>query len=979
MGGQLDLDRRVMHRADGPDVPLTDLETRLLSFVAARGGQAVGRHEIHQALWPVDSAVRRVDDCVRRVRRKIEVNPGQPDHLRSVWGVGYTFTRADAEQATSTPRSSDVHIVALGPQAFVNLTAHEVVRGTQRTALTANEVALLTVLAEQRGRPVDRQVVVRKVFGLHGDRALENLVRRLRAKIEEVPSSPVHLLTVRGRGFRLESAAPLRPEVPRPLSRFIGRASERERVRRALADGTLVTLTGPAGVGKTRLALAAAADWAGPVAFCPLASVEDGAGLLDAVAACLGLRLSECGGSDIADRLAWSPNTLLVLDGFEHLVQHAAVLAAWTTARILVTSRRPLPLRGATRVLVEPLPVVDAVELLRDRSPVELDEAQIEPLSAIAETLDRLPLALELAAQWLPVLRPEQLAQRLGKAGGRGLPDDEARTLYDAIARSWELLEPGSRVGILRMSVGPWLRSAVDAEVLLEGLGVPPMRILRDLCEVGLLAVVSTDEGTAYRAYDAVRRFCRDQDGWEDAVAQHARAYATLGATEALHGVGRRDSAQRCRRIAFARAPLRAAAEWGLAQGCVEVVVSATRALLRSAVMTGHGQSVLDLSAEVLRRIALTPTDRAELLESRWDLLLVMGQRALLGQDLPRLEALAEELAQARLSAVVARCRVSMSLATEADCADAIRLAASAGDLVALARAHHACGLWMSRQGRSADADEHHRGAVQLHREAGDMPGLGLSLMGLGAHMSALGHPDEAIACIEEAIETLEGCGYRRATALGYLNLGALTFMQGSSPEEAVRCFEHALQLYQDLCNPRHVAMTHINLGDIWLEQGELERAEVALRRGLALGRQGADHQMVGGAMASLARIAHQRGDSQHAMASLKTALALQGLDDRDLLRILGALACVAAGVGARERAVDALGRGEALVASQSPLVGFGFLLDAVRAWVELGEIERARAVLQRAESLRGQMTFRLGGWVDARLDDVRQRVSSDA
>ncbi|MFK7927397.1 MAG: winged helix-turn-helix domain-containing protein, partial [Myxococcota bacterium] len=197
--GQLNFERRVLSRSDGSEQRLTDLEIRVLRFLATHAGTPVGRGELHAALWNPSASLRQVDDCIRRIRRKIERDPTTPEHLKSIWGVGYALLTPQegpiAPPAAAAPLPES-HTIRLGSHTVVNLTAHELVRQRQVVRLTANEVSLLTLLVEARGHPVERTRLIRKIFGVVGERSLESLVRRLRVKIEDDPSNPRWLHTL---------------------------------------------------------------------------------------------------------------------------------------------------------------------------------------------------------------------------------------------------------------------------------------------------------------------------------------------------------------------------------------------------------------------------------------------------------------------------------------------------------------------------------------------------------------------------------------------------------------------------------------------------------------------------------------------------------------------------------------------------------------------------------------------------------------
>ena len=251
------------------------------------------------------------------------------------------------------------------------------------------------------------------------------------------------------------------PVQPTPL---VGREHELDEVLTLTGRGDvrLLTLTGPGGSGKTRLALQAAAelveDYPGGVWFVPLAAVTDVEFVLPTIATTLGAK--DGLGDHLRDRA-----TLLVLDNLEHLVETgprlAELLAASPQLTILATSRERLALAAEHEYIVPQLPVADAVELFVARAR-QLDP-RFEAGASVAEIclrLDRLPLALELAAARVKVLTPDQILTRLERrldllaSGPRDLPERQ-RTLRNTIAWSYGLLDETQRSLFARLAVFP--------------------------------------------------------------------------------------------------------------------------------------------------------------------------------------------------------------------------------------------------------------------------------------------------------------------------------------------------------------------------------------------------------------------------------------------------------------------------------------------------------------------------------------------
>src|SRR6516162_1460132 len=274
--------------------------------------------------------------------------------------------------------------------------------------------------------------------------------------------------------------------LPAELTSFVGRRGELAEVRRLLAGSRLVTLTGIGGVGKTRLALRAAAGLArvfpGGEWLVRLDQLRDQALVAQAVAGALGLqdRPGYAPAAALAEYLA-GRQLLLVLDNCEHLVDAVAELAdlllrAAAGLRVLATSREALTIDGESVLAVPPLPVPEAgrltvaelarfpaVGLFAERAAqvvpgFAVTEANVAAVAGICRRLEGLPLAIELAAARLPVLSAEQIDARLGDrlglltGGGRARPARQ-QTLRASIEWSYELCSPAERLLWARLSV----------------------------------------------------------------------------------------------------------------------------------------------------------------------------------------------------------------------------------------------------------------------------------------------------------------------------------------------------------------------------------------------------------------------------------------------------------------------------------------------------------------------------------------------
>ena len=326
--------------------------------------------------------------------------------------------------------------------------------------------------------------------------------------------------------------------LPLEPDRFVGRSAELTELARALDASRLVTVTGPGGVGKSRLAAHAAARSAPPdgvwrVELAPVCDPE----LVDfAVVEALGLtdHTTRLPREALLAHLA-GRQLLLVLDGFEHLVEVCAPLVAELVGRVpglrvLAVGRRPLELAGERVVALAPLSEGEAAELLAERAAqqgIVLGEEDAD-VRELCRRLDGIPLAVELAAGRLRALSPGELLARFDDrfrllAGGRRDALPRHQTLRTAIGWSHELCTPEERLLWARLSVFAGRFDLEAAEYVCGGDGLPSDGVLDVLSELLAQSVVVREEtptGLRYRMLDTIRAYGAD---WLEATGEAAR------------------------------------------------------------------------------------------------------------------------------------------------------------------------------------------------------------------------------------------------------------------------------------------------------------------------------------------------------------------------------------------------------------------------------------------------------------------------
>jgi predicted ATPase/DNA-binding SARP family transcriptional activator len=362
----------------------------------------------------------------------------------------------------------------------------------------------------------------------------------------------------------LRVAARPRTNLPAALTDLIGREHAIRTVRGLLAAHRLVTLTGPGGVGKTSLALAAAEDTTGfpdGIWLVDLAA-ETGtpaADVAETVAQVLQVHEDAAGGlrTHLAAALR-DQRLLLVLDNCEHVLTPVAdlvahLLRAAPGLRVLATSREPLGVPGERLEAVPPLAPADAVRLLTARAEAagaDLSTADPDTLAALCLRLDGLPLALELAAARLRLLDPPSLLSRVDDrfrlltTGGRLAPPRQ-RTLRAVIDWSWDLLTEPERILLRRLAVHGEGSTLTAAETVSADESLPAEDVLDVLSRLVDRSLVVVAEGPRYRLLESIGDYARtrltEAGEQADLQARHLDHYLDLAAQARLRDGAARD------------------------------------------------------------------------------------------------------------------------------------------------------------------------------------------------------------------------------------------------------------------------------------------------------------------------------------------------------------------------------------------------------------------------------------------------------
>ena len=331
-----------------------------------------------------------------------------------------------------------------------------------------------------------------------------------------------------------------RGNLPASLDSFVGRGNDLEAIGALLNEHRLVTLTGPGGSGKTRLALEVArglgAERADGVWLVELASIDDAELAAEATMGALGLRGSDTPARDELWFYLARRDTLLLFDNCEHVLDGAATLIAESLAvcpmlRVLATSREPLRVPGEAEYSVEGLVREDAIQLFADRVPGQRRNDDPDAIERICASLEGIPLAIELAAAKLRVLSAAQLAARLDDqlavlARGKRTASDRHRTLRAALDWSYDLLDEDERGVFRRLGIfaGGFNQDAAQQVVADDQISrARVIDLLDPLVERSLVTMALGDSGARFRLLEPVRQYAAerlDEAGERDALAR---------------------------------------------------------------------------------------------------------------------------------------------------------------------------------------------------------------------------------------------------------------------------------------------------------------------------------------------------------------------------------------------------------------------------------------------------------------------------
>jgi predicted ATPase/class 3 adenylate cyclase/DNA-binding SARP family transcriptional activator len=606
----------------------------LLAILVARRGRVVPADELVEALWgdalPADPAAT-LQSQVSRLRRalgsaagwvetvgvgyRLVDGPGRVDAAR--FGELVAQARAQGDRPEEALRAVEAALDLWRGRAYLEVADHaglrvaaadleelradaEELRGElllvlDRAAEAARAMAALALTQPFRERPVALRMRALARDGRNAEalRVFEGFRRLLGEELGLDPSPELRAVQAEVLRPAVDPPRSGGPGVALPANSFVGRDADLHAVIEYLGRARLVTLTGPGGMGKTRLALhvsvAVADRYPDGVYVCELAALTDPDAVPAAVATTLGIK--EGAGRTITQALVEflrAKHLLLVVDNCEHVLPGAtrlitAVLAQAPEVDVLATSRERLGAEGEQRFLVDPLPTPagddvagPAVVLFADRAAAvrpdfRLTGANLAAVCDLCRRLDGLPLAIELAASRTVSRSPAEIvaemADRLDRLSDRRRPVDRHRSIEAVIGWSYDLVDPAEQAVFERLAVFTGGFTVEAAAAVVVAAVDDLVDTLTALVELSFLRVRDAAGHTRFSMLEPVRQYAearlRDQGRLEETRARHAAWFVRFAET-ADNGMRGREEALWVRAFGHELANLRTAHRWCL-------------------------------------------------------------------------------------------------------------------------------------------------------------------------------------------------------------------------------------------------------------------------------------------------------------------------------------------------------------------------------------------------------------------------------
>ncbi|MDP9309400.1 MAG: AAA family ATPase [Chloroflexota bacterium] len=668
--------------------------------------------------------------------------------------------------------------------------------------------------------------------------------------------------------------------LPSDVTSFVGRTDEISRIIQILLKARLVTLIGPGGIGKTRLALRVARSllesYRDGVWFVDLAPVTHPSLVLSTVAHALGVR--SVTREDVLEHLQIylrNRHLLLLLDNFEHLLVAAphvvALLRGSSTLTVLVTSRKVLHVSGEHHFHVPALPLPEPtasfstvkqsapIKLFSDRAQAVEDdfiltESNAGAVVGLCRQLDGLPLGIELAAARSSHLQPREILTRFSSRldlGSDGPQDVHARhqSLRSLISWSYDLLDPTQQTVFRRLAVfvGGWTGGAAQNVVhfgISGSIDVP--RLLASLVEQSLVRRYSgVGNEVRYGMLETIREFAHEEliehAESETLRQRHAAYYAHLGeigstalaGPEQVHWVGRLTSEQD---------NFRTALQWAIAQGNAELALRLAAALGQFWNRRGYVSEGRHWLAQVLGLPYTGPTRlRAEALNS------------------------AGMLAHAQNDFVAEHALYTECLTIYRELDDQAGMAHTVGRL----------GLFAQARRLYPEAKQLLQESLGIHRQLGDKQGIAFAQHFLAVILLVEGELKGSLPLATETLELYRELGDVARIAASVSLLGLIALYQGDI-ERAKRLLQDGLNLHRAVDETLGISNVLMQLGFVELAASNVVGAKVYFRESLSLQTGIQDQLVIGYCLDGLTEVALRSGEPERAARLAGAAHALR-------------------------------------------------------------------------------------------------------